>query len=148
MLVNTNDAFTGLDSLRVHGKGAVIDAIAYDAGSERNNKLAAFIPGPCCNKPFVRDPEGALIRPHDGITGIGDLDPAVYGWPEPAARHHHPRAVAAPVLGRSQWHFRRPRDWGVKTGPGAPWPTLAISRGSAPARGGRMRIESSPDRPL
>ncbi|HZA78831.1 MAG TPA: spondin domain-containing protein [Acidimicrobiales bacterium] len=86
MLVNTNDAFTGLDSLRVHGKGAVIDTIAYDAGSERNNELAGFIPGPCCNNPFVRDPEGALIRPHDGITGVGDLDPAVYGWPEPAAR--------------------------------------------------------------
>jgi Spondin_N len=86
MLVNTNDAFTGLDSLQVHGKGAVLDTIAYDAGSERNNELIAFIPGPCCNSPFVRDPEGALIRRHDGITGVGDLDPAVYGWPEPAAR--------------------------------------------------------------
>jgi hypothetical protein len=86
MLVNTNDAFTGLDSVRVHGKGAVIETMAYDAGSERNNELAGFIPGPCCNNPFVRDPEGALIRPHDGITGVGDLDPAVYDWPEPAAR--------------------------------------------------------------
>lgn len=44
------------------------------------------IPGPCCNNPFVRDPEGALIRPHEGITGAGDLDPALYDWPEPAAR--------------------------------------------------------------
>jgi Spondin_N len=86
MLVNTNDAFTGLDSLWIHGKGAVIETMAYDAGSERNNELAAFIPGPCCNNPFVRDPEGALIRPHDGITGVGDLDPAIYDWPEPAAR--------------------------------------------------------------
>ena len=86
MLVNTNDAFTGLDSLRVRGQGEVIETIAYDAGSERNNELAGFIPGPCCNNPFVRDPEGALIRPHDGIIGVGDLDPAVYGWPEPAAR--------------------------------------------------------------
>jgi Spondin_N len=86
MLVNTNDAFTGLDSMPVHGKGAVVETIAYDAGSERNNELAAFIPGPCCNSPFVRDPEGALIRPHDGITGVGDLDPGVYDWPEPAAR--------------------------------------------------------------
>jgi hypothetical protein len=34
----------------------------------------------------VRDPEGALIRPHDGITGVGDVDPAVHGWPEPVAR--------------------------------------------------------------
>jgi Spondin_N len=86
MLVNTNDAFTGLDALRLGGKGAVIETMAYDAGSERNNELAGFIPGPCCNNPFVRDPEGALIRPHDGITDVGDLDPAVYGWPEPAAR--------------------------------------------------------------
>jgi Spondin_N len=86
MLVNTNDAFTGLDSLWIDGKATVIDTMAYDAGSESNNELAAFIPGPCCNNPFVRDPEGALIRPHDGIIGVGDLDPAVYDWPEPAAR--------------------------------------------------------------
>lgn len=86
MLVNTNDAFTGLDSLRLRGRGDVIGAIAYDGGSERNNELTGFIPGPCCNNPFVRDPEGALIRPHDGITGVGDLDPAVYDWAEPAAR--------------------------------------------------------------
>jgi hypothetical protein len=86
MLVNTNDAFTGFDSLRIPGRGTTLESIAYDAGSERNNELAAFIPGPCCNNPFVRDPEGALIRPHDGITGVGDLDPAVFGWPEPVAR--------------------------------------------------------------
>jgi hypothetical protein len=85
MLVNTNDAFTGLDSRRVHGNGATVETIAYDAGSERNNELAGFIPGPCCNNPFVRDPEGALIRAHQGIIGVGDLDPAVYDWPEPAA---------------------------------------------------------------
>jgi hypothetical protein len=86
MLVNTNDAFTGLDSLRAHGHGATLNRRAYDGGSERNNEDADFIPGPCCNHPFVRDPEGAVIRPHGGITGIGDLDPAVYGWSEPAAR--------------------------------------------------------------
>jgi hypothetical protein len=86
MLVNTNDAFTGLDSLRLRGHGATHMTIAYDAGSERNNELESHIPGPCCNNPFVRDPEGALIRPHDGITGAGDLDPALYDWPEPAAR--------------------------------------------------------------
>jgi hypothetical protein len=86
MLVNTNDAFTGLDSLRVHGHGATLRTRAYDAGSERNNEDADFIPGPCCNHPFVRDPEGALIRSHLGITGVGDLSPAVYGWSEPVAR--------------------------------------------------------------
>jgi hypothetical protein len=86
MLVNTNDAFTGLDSLHIRSRDTVVETNAYDAGSERNNELAAFIPGPCCNNPFVRDPEGALIRPHDGITGVGELDPAVYGWQEPVAR--------------------------------------------------------------
>jgi hypothetical protein len=86
MLVNTNDAFTGLDSLRLRGHGSTHMTAAYDAGSERNNELESHIPGPCCNNPFVRDPEGALIGPHEGITGRGDLDPALYDWPEPAAR--------------------------------------------------------------
>jgi hypothetical protein len=86
MLVNTNDAFTGLDSLRLRGPGGTHMTIAYDAGSEQNNELESHIPGPCCNNPFVRDPEGALIRPHEGITGRGDLDPALYDWPEPAAQ--------------------------------------------------------------
>jgi hypothetical protein len=86
MLVNTNDAFTGLDSLLVRGNGTTLRTMAYDAGSERNNELIAFIPGPCCNHPFVRDPEGALIRMHEGITGRGDIDPAVYGWHGAVAR--------------------------------------------------------------
>jgi Spondin_N len=85
MLVNTNDGFTGLDSLLLRGT-RVLYRMAYDAGSERNNELVAFIPGPCCNNPFVRDPEGALIAPHAGITGVGELDPAVYGWDEPVVK--------------------------------------------------------------
>jgi hypothetical protein len=86
MLVNTNDAFTGLDALRLRGRGATLERMAYDAGSEANNELVGFIPGPCCNHPFVRDPEGQLIRPHQGITGIGELDPALYDWQDPVAR--------------------------------------------------------------
>jgi hypothetical protein len=86
MLVNTNDAFTGLDSLRLSGRDETLATNAYDAGSERNNELKAFIPGPCCNNPFVRDPEGALIRHHEGITGRGELAPALYDWDGPAAR--------------------------------------------------------------
>lgn len=86
MLVNTNDAFTGLDSVQVRGKRSQLSRNAYDAGSERNNELKAFIPGPCCGNAFVRDPEGALIGPHQGITGVGDLDPAVYGWKGPVAQ--------------------------------------------------------------
>lgn len=86
MLVNTNDGFTGLDSYRLRGRGTVVRKVAYDAGSERNNELAAYIPGPCCGHPFVRDPEGALIRMHPAIAGVGDLDPAVYGWEGPVAK--------------------------------------------------------------
>jgi len=85
MLVNTNDAFTGLDSLRLRGHGSSHETMAYDAGSERNNELKSHIPGPCCGNPFVRDPEGALIGPHEGITGRGQLSPA-YDWDGAAAR--------------------------------------------------------------
>ena len=86
MLVNTNDAFTGLDSLRLRGRSLSRHTAAYDAGSEKNNELAEFIPGPCCGNAFVRDPEGALIRMHPSILGVGDLSPAVYGWDDPVAK--------------------------------------------------------------
>jgi hypothetical protein len=86
MLVNTNDAFTGLDSFRLSGRGGTHLTMAYDGGSERNNELKSHIPGPCCGNAFVRDPEGALIRPHEGITGRGQLDPAIYDWEGAAAR--------------------------------------------------------------
>jgi Spondin_N len=85
MLVNTNDGFTGVDAIELRGPQVAVRTIAYDAGSEVNNELTTHIPGPCCNNPFVRAPEGDLIRPHEGITGRGDLNPAVYGWPEPVA---------------------------------------------------------------
>ena len=87
MLVNTNDAFTGLDSVRLGQRRVVIHARAYDAGSEANNQLASHIPGPVGNNPFVRDPEGDLIRMHPGVqAGMGDLDPAVHGWTGPVAK--------------------------------------------------------------
>ena len=85
MLVNTNDGFTGLDSAHL-SRSFTRSTMAYDSGSERNNERAAYIPGPCCNSHFVRDPEGALIGMHEGITDRGDLSPAVYGWNGPVAR--------------------------------------------------------------
>lgn len=86
MLVNTNDAFTGLDSLRLRGHGSSHETMAYDAGSEKNNELKSHIPGPCCEHPFVREPEGKLIAPHEGISGRGQLIPALYDWDGAAAR--------------------------------------------------------------
>lgn len=91
MLVRTNDAFTGLDSYaldrgkrkrkgRKSGAGnrtRTIELRAYDAGTENNNQSCAFIPGPPCNMPGVRDATAAPIGPHPGITG-GDI--AAYAW--------------------------------------------------------------------
>jgi len=85
MLVNTNDAFTGIDSVRLGNREKVFEVGAYDAGTELNNELAGFIPGPAGNSPFVRSPEGAVITPHAGVQGGGDLDPAVHGWEGPVA---------------------------------------------------------------
>lgn len=87
MLVNTNDGFTGLDSVRIGRNHRGFETVAYDAGSEANNQLKSHIPGPCCGNPFVRDPEGNLISKHAGIqSGVGELDPAVYGWEGAAAK--------------------------------------------------------------
>jgi hypothetical protein len=87
MLVNTNDGFTGLDALSLFGQRRVVTTMAYDGGSEKNNQLKSHVPGSCCGNFFVRDPEGALIRPHAGIQpNTGDLTPAKYGWREPVAR--------------------------------------------------------------
>jgi hypothetical protein len=86
MLVNTNDAFTGLDAVKLGKRTQVFEVGAYDAGTEVNNELAADIPGPAGGNPFVRDPEGAVIAHHPGVLGVGDLDPAVYGWQGPVAR--------------------------------------------------------------
>jgi hypothetical protein len=81
MLVNSNDAFTGLDSVRLPrqvGKTRSHYRIAYDAGSEKNNEGAKYIPGPVGGNPFVRDPEGDVIRAHPGVKGGADLDPKVH----------------------------------------------------------------------
>jgi hypothetical protein len=86
MLVNTNDAFTGLDAVRLGNHTEVYYANVYDAGTEINNEDGAFIPGPAGTGPLVRAPEGAVISHHAGVLGGADLDPEVHGWDEPVAR--------------------------------------------------------------
>lgn len=87
MLVNTNDAFTGLDSIRLGRRWQEFEVGAYDAGTEANNENAGFIPGPAGGNPGVRDPEGAVITPHQGIIGVdGGIDANVYDWNDPVAR--------------------------------------------------------------
>ena len=87
MLGATNDAFTGLDSLQLNGQGGAYLVNAYDAGTERNNEDAAYMGalGGLASL-YVRDPEHAVVAPHPGIRGDNDLDPAIWGWDDPAAR--------------------------------------------------------------
>ena len=87
MLVNTNDAFTGITGARLPRHGEKVYYLkAYDAGTEKNTELTDHIPGPCCGNPLVRVPTHEKIKYHRGIQGIGDLDPAVYGWDRKVAK--------------------------------------------------------------
>lgn len=87
MLVNTNDAFSGLDTAILPVMGSRTYMVGtYDAGSEENTELAEHIPGPCCGSPGAGNPTEDVIASHPGILGIGDLDPKDYGWMDPSAR--------------------------------------------------------------
>ena len=78
MLVNTNDAFGGLngqslDQLAV-GQSAIFMAPAYDAGTEANSESAATVPGPAAGGEgfnAVRD-DMDFVRIHPGV--ISDQD--------------------------------------------------------------------------
>jgi hypothetical protein len=89
MLATTNDAFMAIKNVAVPANflKKVLVAYAYDAGSETNNELCDFIPGPPCENPFQRDTSGAegFVHIHSGIHGSGDLDPADFGWHNPVA---------------------------------------------------------------
>lgn len=86
MLVRSNDAFSGLDSVKLD-KDQTIEVGAYDAGTEMNNERAAFIPGPPFSRMGVRDPDAQLIAPHKGlIDKAGDLTPFAWDIKKPVAR--------------------------------------------------------------
>ena len=82
MLVSTNDAFAGLDAVRLSGNESEFYVLAYDAGSEQNDQLTGNIPGPCCGDTGANGTdEFGVITHHPGIlSGVGDLDPAIWGW--------------------------------------------------------------------
>jgi hypothetical protein len=102
MLICTNDGFTGVNSMRLPkriGETATVDAYGYDAGTEVNTEAWADMVPPCAPLTGfdamgagtgMSDPglaEGGVIRMHPGITGSGDLDPAVHGWTGAVARY-------------------------------------------------------------
>ena len=76
MLVRTNDAFTGLDSVKLKAGTWLVNA--YDGGSEANNENPLFTPPNF----FVRDQSAELIKPHPGlVAGF-----SVWAWQGPVAR--------------------------------------------------------------
>lgn len=87
MLVNTNDGFSGVNSLRLPTADQVTFYLhAYDAGSELNTELHSDIPGPCCGSPGMGTETRKRIRAHRGIRGDADLDPEKWGWSGPVAK--------------------------------------------------------------
>lgn len=90
MLATTNDAFFGLDSHLLQGGHwrSMLEVPAWDAGSEEDNELCEFIPGPPCESPGVRATEGAegFVHISSGIDGVGDLPAGVWSWNNPVAR--------------------------------------------------------------
>lgn len=79
MLVNTNDAITGINGVAV-GDMSVGDVIAqrtiaYDAGTEDNSEIAADIPGPAGGgEGFnpARDDRVDAVAMHGGVIGADD----------------------------------------------------------------------------
>jgi hypothetical protein len=79
MLVNTNDAFTGLDSISVGslavGDSLELHAIAYDAGTEADTELTTDIPGPAANGEgfnAMRSDLANRVSMHPGIVSLDD----------------------------------------------------------------------------
>jgi hypothetical protein len=89
MLVTTNDAFMAVRGAYASSYSpTVVNAAAYDAGSEYNSEECKFIPGPPCENPMVRDTEDAegYVYVHSGMHGSDDLDPAIWDWNNPVAK--------------------------------------------------------------
>lgn len=88
MLVSTNDAFYAVSGIWVpYGGSRYEHSPAYDAGSEANNEMCAFVPGPPCGNMGVRAVDGAegYVHIHAGIQGGEDLDPSELDWRNPVA---------------------------------------------------------------
>jgi hypothetical protein len=90
MLVTTNDAFIGLDSVTdmVNTTEMVFFAPVYDAGTEFNSEDCAFIPGPPCGNGGSHDPTPAegFIHLSNGIHGQASLAAETYDWGTYGAR--------------------------------------------------------------
>ncbi|MEO7294711.1 MAG: spondin domain-containing protein [Candidatus Limnocylindria bacterium] len=94
MLIPTNDAFMGVSGLTLPSgfDPVVVDVLAYDSGTEINDERCASIPGPSfteCGGPGggarAGRGEGA-VTVHNGMHGVGDMNPPLRDWRGPVAR--------------------------------------------------------------
>jgi len=94
MLICTNDGFASVSRARLPfwmGQERVAYGRAYDAGTEINTEDYNDLVPPCDGEGQTGESNPALaengvVRNHRGITGIGDLDPAVHGWTGPVVK--------------------------------------------------------------
>lgn len=93
MLIPTNDAFFALNAVTAPKGGKSSKAMmylspAYDAGSEPNDELCAYIPGPVCGGAGPSPGVGGedYVHIHAGIHGVGDLPASERDWHNPVAR--------------------------------------------------------------
>ncbi|MEM7272149.1 MAG: spondin domain-containing protein [Actinomycetota bacterium] len=87
MVVCTNDGFAGLDTRplpTVDGQSRTFRARAFDAGTEVNTELRAdLVPAPFCGEgdgSTASNPalaENGVVRRHQTLQGVGDLNPAL-----------------------------------------------------------------------
>lgn len=87
MLATTNDAFVALNNVRLPKKSVTYYARIYDAGSEANNELCNFIPGPPCGAENERATDGSegFVSISSGIHGSADLSAEDLDWNNPGA---------------------------------------------------------------
>lgn len=78
MLVNTNDAFTSLNTAvetMAIGDILTFDSVAYDAGTEADSEMAGTIPGPAgggTGFDAARDDQADRVSMHSGIVSQND----------------------------------------------------------------------------
>lgn len=98
MLVNTNDALTGLNSIALKqlaiGQSWTFNALSYDAGTEKNTELQASIPGPAAGGEGFnaqRDDLANQVTMHPGVITRDDgktdsVLTQIHRWDNPVAR--------------------------------------------------------------
>jgi len=80
MLVNTNDAFTGINALEINnlaiGESISLTTSSYDSGTEKNSELMATIPGPAgggSGEGFNAERDDIdKVAMHSGIVSVDD----------------------------------------------------------------------------